>query len=135
MFCLRQNIGKSLAVLCFELVYQHKINLLSKRLPFTKLRHTTESYVAYTFPFFWKSSPQWGSNSQSLVYKTSALTTKLWRHLMVGGIIIVDWKKQKCSCFFQVMNNFFPTKCSFHFWINFCWDWSTIRNFICIDSF
>ena len=26
-------------------------------------------------------SPQWGSNSRPLVYKTSALTTELWRHI------------------------------------------------------
>ena len=33
----------------------------------------------------WKGSPQWGSNSRPLVYKTSALTTELWRRWHLIG--------------------------------------------------
>lgn len=39
---------------------------------------------------YWPCSPQWGSNSRPLVYKTSALTTELWRRTHV---------KEKLICF------------------------------------
>ncbi len=39
-------------------------------------------------------SPQWGSNSRPLVYKTSALTTELWR-LTYGNscpVLFINWR-------------------------------------------
>ena len=36
---------------------------------------------------FLTGSPQWDLNSRPLVYKTSALTTELWRHILVLAVL------------------------------------------------
>ena len=85
---------------------------------FTKTLKLLRLQIKLTYhriSFFWKKilfSPQWGSNSRPLVYKTSALTTELWRqmgrqmaspwcHTRVevshdwAAQIVRDWKQHK----------------------------------------